>query len=65
MPFSALPNVGAAAAQSIVNLRGETPFLSIEDLQMRTHMNKTTLEMLRKYGALSGLPESAQLKLFG
>jgi DNA polymerase-3 subunit alpha (Gram-positive type) len=64
MPFSALPNVGAAAAQSIVRLRGETPFLSVEELQMRTHMNKTTLEMLRKYGCLEGLPESAQLNLF-
>ncbi|MGI6435424.1 MAG: PolC-type DNA polymerase III [Syntrophomonadaceae bacterium] len=64
MPFSALPNVGLAAAQNIVNTRGKTPFLSIEELQMRLHLNKTTLEMLKKYGCLDGLPESAQLNLF-
>ncbi len=64
LPFAALPGVGEAAAQSIVKLRGDTPFLSIEEMQMRTHLNKTTLEMLRKYGCLEGLPESAQLNLF-
>lgn len=64
LPFSALPGVGEAAAQNIVKLRGDTPFLSIEEMQIRTHLNKTTLEMLRKYGCLEGLPESAQLNLF-
>ncbi len=64
LPFSALPGVGGAAAQNIVKLRGDTPFLSVQEMQLRTHLNKTTLDMLRKYGCLDGLPESAQLNLF-
>lgn len=64
MPFSALPNVGLAAAQNIVNLRGKTKFSSVEELQIALHLNKTTLEMLKKYGCLGSLPESAQMNLF-
>ena len=36
MPFNALPGLGEAAAQSIVDAREQSPFISIEDLRNRT-----------------------------
>lgn len=33
MPFNALPGLGEAAAQSIVDAREQSPFISIEDLR--------------------------------
>lgn len=65
LPFSALPNVGVAAAQGIVSARSEKPFLSIEDFQQRSHLNKTAMEILRKNDCFSSLPESTQISLFG
>ena len=44
--------------------RSSQPFSSVEDLMRRTSLNKTSIEMLRKYGALKGLPEKEQITLF-
>ncbi|MEA1960023.1 MAG: PolC-type DNA polymerase III [Bacillota bacterium] len=65
LPFSALPNVGAAAAQGIVECRKDGEFVSIEDFQNRSRLNKTAMDMLRKEGCFSELPESTQMSLFG
>jgi len=64
LPFSALPNLGSAAAQAIVDARDGSEYLSVEDFQQRSHANKTAMEVLRKHGCLEGLPESTQLSLF-
>ncbi|MGE5390537.1 MAG: PolC-type DNA polymerase III [Deltaproteobacteria bacterium] len=64
LPLSALPNLGGAAAQLIVDARDGCEYVSVEDFQQRSHINKTTLEVLRKHGCLEGLPESTQLSLF-
>jgi DNA polymerase-3 subunit alpha (Gram-positive type) len=64
LPFSALPNIGVSAAQGIVKAREEKKFLSIEDFQVRTHLNKTGMDLLRKNQCLAGLPETTQISLF-
>ncbi|MBO8159391.1 PolC-type DNA polymerase III [Thermosyntropha sp.] len=64
LPFSALPNVGVAAAQGIVEARKEGQFISIEDFQLRTRLNKTAMEILKKHGCFKGMPESSQINLF-
>ncbi|MDR1735555.1 MAG: PolC-type DNA polymerase III [Oscillospiraceae bacterium] len=63
-PFTALPGLGEAAAESIQAEREKSFFLSIEDIQNRTKANKAHIDSLREVGALSGLPESAQISLF-
>ncbi|HWP98626.1 MAG TPA: PolC-type DNA polymerase III [Syntrophomonadaceae bacterium] len=65
LPFSSLPNVGKNAAEGIVAARGEQTFISVEDMQARTHLNKTSLEILRQFDCLHDLPESNQIQLFG
>lgn len=65
LPFSALPNVGVSAAQGIVAARLEANFVSVEDFQTRTSLNKTAMEILRQHGCFEGIPESTQISLFG
>jgi DNA polymerase III alpha subunit (gram-positive type) len=65
LPFSALPNVGVSAAQGIVAARQEANFVSVEDFQTRTGLNKTAMEILRQTGCFEGIPESTQISLFG
>jgi DNA polymerase-3 subunit alpha (Gram-positive type) len=65
LPFSALPNVGISAAQGIAAARQEAKFVSVEDLQTRTGLNKTAMEILRQNGCFEGIPESTQISLFG
>ncbi len=63
-PFSALPNVGSAAAQSIIEARASGSFVSVEDFQQRTRLNKTAMEVLKQNNCFHGLPESSQINLF-
>lgn len=64
-PLGALEGVGETAAKSIVEARAEGEFKSIQDLKTRTTISKTTVEVLREIGCLKGLPETAQIELFG
>jgi DNA polymerase III subunit alpha, Gram-positive type len=63
-PFAAVPGLGAAAADSIVNARQDRPFSSQEDLRLRGHVSKNVVELLGQQGCLNDLPESDQLRLF-
>ncbi|WP_017727349.1 PolC-type DNA polymerase III [Halalkalibacterium ligniniphilum] len=63
-PFNALTGVGTNAAINLVKAREEREFLSKEDLQQRSKLTKTVLEILDDHGCLEGLPESNQLSLF-
>lgn len=63
-PFAAIPGVGEAAAASLHKAASEGPFLSIEDLQSRSRVSKTVVEILEGMGCLKGLPETNQLSLF-
>ncbi len=65
LPFSALPNVGVTAAKGIEDSQAEGEYLSIEEFQKRTHLNKTAMDIMRKNGCFKDLPESSQLSLFG
>jgi DNA polymerase-3 subunit alpha (Gram-positive type) len=63
-PFRALQGVGENAAKSIVKAREEGPFLSKEDLRVRSKVSKTVIEILDSHGCLKGLPDTSQLSLF-
>lgn len=65
IPFSALPNVGTNAARGIAKAVKKGGFVSVEDFQIKTNLNKTAMEELRKSGCFKGLPESTQISLFG
>lgn len=64
VPFNALPGLGEAAAQAIVEARDQSPFISVEDLRNRGKASQAVIDMLREMGCLSGLPETNQTTLF-
>lgn len=64
LPFAALPNIGEAAAQGVVGARADGPFISVEDFQVRTHLNKSAMELLRQENCFADLPEKSQMSLF-
>ena len=57
LPFSSLPGVGGAAADSLAETGKHTEYLSIEDMQIKTKVTKDV-------GVLKDLPESSQMSLF-
>ncbi|HEY8530880.1 MAG TPA: PolC-type DNA polymerase III, partial [Limnochorda sp.] len=63
-PLMALPGVGRQAAMAIAEAREEGPFGSMENLQSRSRVSRTVVEVLRDHGALGALPEKDQLTLF-
>jgi DNA polymerase-3 subunit alpha (Gram-positive type) len=44
--------------------REEGEYLSIEEFQNRTHLNKSAMDILRKENCFSGIPEKTQISLF-
>ncbi len=64
LPFAALPNVGMAAAQAVVSSRKGGEYISVEDFQARSRLNKSAMEMLRQEGCFANLPEKTQISLF-
>lgn len=63
-PFAAVSGVGEAAAASLHRACQDGAFLSIEDLQSRSRVSKTVIEILDGLQCLTGLPETNQLSLF-
>lgn len=63
-PFISLDGLGESVALSIIEARKEGSFISVEDLQKRSSLNKTTIEKLKSMGVLSHLSESNQVSLF-
>ena len=64
LPFSSLPGVGGAAAESLAETGKHTEYLSIEDMQVKTKVTKAVIETLKEVGVLKDLPESSQMSLF-
>lgn len=64
LPFSSLPGVGGAAADSLAETGKHTEYLSIEDIQIKTKVTKAVIETLKDVGVLKDLPESSQMSLF-
>ncbi|MGN1095417.1 MAG: PolC-type DNA polymerase III, partial [Eubacteriales bacterium] len=64
LPFTSLPGLGEAAAQSIVEARRDGEYLSIEDMKERTGISKAVIEILQNNGVLDGFSETSQISLF-
>lgn len=64
LPFSSLPGVGGAAADSLAETGKHTEYLSIEDMQIKTKVTKAVIETLKDVGVLKDLPESSHMSLF-
>ncbi len=64
LPFTALGGTGLSAAQGIVRAREQSPFLSIEDLKVRSGISSAVVTKLEENGCLKGLLKSNQLSLF-
>lgn len=64
LPFSSLPGVGGAAADSLAETGKHTEYLSIEDMRIKTKVTKAVIETLKDVGVLKDLPESSQMSLF-
>ncbi len=63
-PLISLQGLGESAAQSIAATREDCEYTSIEDLQNRTRISKTVVEVMKEHGTLNGMPEKNQLSLF-
>lgn len=63
-PLCTLPGLGGNAAKSIVEARKDGEFETIEQLQERTTLGKSTIQLLRESGVLDGMRETDQLTLF-
>ena len=64
LPFSSLPGVGGAAAESLAEAGKKYEYLSIEDMQVKTKVSKGVIETLKEVGVLGDMPESSQMSLF-
>ena len=62
-PLSALPGLGLNAAQNLVSIRDDGPFISREDM-LRRKVGKGLIEILASAGCLNDLPDSSQVSLF-
>lgn len=67
MPFAALSGVGENAAKLLAAAvsDGGGAFVSVDDYQARTKASSAVIAALKEVGALSSLPETAQMTLFG
>ncbi|MDU7411897.1 MAG: helix-hairpin-helix domain-containing protein [Anaerococcus sp.] len=63
-PLSAVDNVSEAMAYDIVNEREKGEFISVEDLNKRTSVNKNALESLKSFGIIEGMGNENQMSLF-
>jgi len=64
MPFTALNGVGENAAKSIQAVRDEGEIFSVEELQQRSKVTKSVIEILEANGVLDGLSETNQFSMF-
>lgn len=63
-PLASLDGVGQVAAKGIAEARKLGKFTSIEDLQNKSGINKTSIAVLKEHGCLNGLDETDQMSLF-
>lgn len=63
-PLSSVDNVSEAMALDIVEEREKGEFISVEDFNKRTKVNKNALESLKTFGIIDGIQEENQMSLF-
>ena len=65
-PFSTVDGLGESAALSIIKARKEKRFISKEDFEKRTSVNKTIMKILENLGLFNNLEDTNQIgfKLF-
>ena len=63
-PLASLDGVGQVAAKGIEEARKSGKFTSIEDLQNKSGINKTSIAVLKEHGCLNDLDETDQISLF-
>lgn len=64
IPFSAINGIGGNVADGLYNAVHQGDFLSIEELQRRGGVTKSTIDTLDSIGALGNIPKSDQLSFF-
>ncbi len=62
--FSAIEGVAGKAASQLKEAGKGEPYLSKEDLRIRSGVGKSTIEKLTTLGLLDGLPDTSQLSIF-
>ena len=65
LPFVAITGVGEGAATYFEEEYRKRPYETVEDVSERGKINRTALDEMRQHGVLDGLPETAQISLFG
>ena len=64
-PLNSIPGLGTVAAEGIEEAKKQGKFMSIDDMQVRSKIGKSVIEMLDKVGCLTGMSKSNQMSLFG
>ena len=63
-PLNSIPGLGTVAAQGIETAKKDGKFMCIDDLQQRSKVGKSVIEMLKNAGCLKGMTQSNQMSLF-
>ena len=63
-PLNSVPGLGTVAALGIQSAREDEKFMCIDDLQLRSKIGKSVVEVLSKVGCLKGMTQSNQMSLF-
>lgn len=64
LPFMSLSGIGETAAKILEKQGRGGRYISVDDLQERTGISKSVIEVLEEVGALHGMPRSSQITLF-
>ena len=64
-PINSIPGLGTVAAEGIEEAKKDGPFMSIDDMKIRSKIGNSVIELLDKFECLKGMPQSNQLSLFG
>lgn len=63
-PLTSLKGLGESVARNIAKARGDSSFISRDELQTRGGASKSVIDILDAYGALQDLPKSSQMTFF-